>query len=126
MANRLIAGPVRVVAQGVRRVFPEEKATIQQRLMTTPTWGLSSTPAITERMCRWTGHGGRSSRSQTTSSHMSLNALSASLKLIAETALWCVPARAARPLEPSAVGTQPQTARARSFRPAPAASSHAC
>ena len=44
----------------------------------------------TETLCRWTGHVGRSSRSQTTLSHMSPNGLSASLKLTAGTSLWCV------------------------------------
>jgi hypothetical protein len=81
-------GPGRL--QGARRVFPEEKSNNPTKVDADTDMGVERCAAITERMSRWTGRGGRSSRSQTTLSHMSLNGLSASLKLIAETALWCV------------------------------------
>ena len=85
-------------------------AVLQQNLDVRHMTTVEQHKEMTERLCRWIGRGGHSSRSQTTLNHMWPNGPSASHKLKVGIALWCARQRAARALEPSAIGAHVQAA----------------
>src|SRR4029450_12524799 len=64
-------------------------AVLQQKLDVRHMGTVGQHTEMPERLCRWTGPGGRSSRGQTTLNHMWPSDPAASLKLTAGIALWC-------------------------------------